>query len=302
LPRLSGHHPTRKSITPIPVPAGLNPRRVALGDQLFHDPRLSHDNTLSCGSCHDTSTNGASANARDRGANGSLLPFNTPTVFNAALNFRLTWEGNVRTLEHEAEGGLRSPAIMGSSAEEAVAKISADAGDGARDFRDAYGHASDASRPSGCDCHLRALAANPGRPFRSLACRRKRAPSVPRSSPVTSCFKSVGCIFCHQGVNVGGNLFQRHGVFRALGTAEPELVSGFRACATSRPRRLTSMTASAETLNEAVRQMGLAQLDRALSDLQVGSIVAFLGTLTGTYRDRSVMPASAGPSAETVPQ
>src|SRR6266700_3814965 len=100
-----------ESITPIPVPAGLDPRRVALGDQLFHDPRLSHDNTLSCGSCHDTSTNGASANARDRGANGLLLPFNTPTVFNAALNFRLNWEGNVRSLEREAEEGLRSPAM-----------------------------------------------------------------------------------------------------------------------------------------------------------------------------------------------
>src|ERR1700745_2747696 len=47
-------------ITPIPVPAQLDARRVALGQQLFHDPRLSHDNTRSCGSCHDTDTNGAS--------------------------------------------------------------------------------------------------------------------------------------------------------------------------------------------------------------------------------------------------
>src|SRR5438270_8600045 len=75
-------------ITPIPAPAGLDPRRVALGEQLFRDPRLSHDNTLSCGSCHDTSTNGASANAQDQSHHGLLLPFNTPTVFNASLNFR----------------------------------------------------------------------------------------------------------------------------------------------------------------------------------------------------------------------
>src|ERR1700690_587583 len=94
-------------ITPIPVPAGLDPRRVTLGDQLFHDPRLSHDNTVSCGSCPDTSTNGAGANSRDRDANGSLLPFNTPTVFNAALNFRFVWEGNRWTLVSERAGGLR---------------------------------------------------------------------------------------------------------------------------------------------------------------------------------------------------
>ena len=48
--------------------------------------------------------------------------------------------------------------------------------------------------------------------------------------------------------------------------------------------------------------MGLAQLDRVLTDSQVGSIVAFLGTLTGAYQGRPVMPASAGPSADTVPQ
>src|SRR5258705_11194792 len=81
-------------ITPIPAPAGLDPRRVALGEQLFRDPRLSHDNTLSCGSCHDTSTNCASANAQDRGVHGLLLPFNTPTVFNAALYFPLNLVSN----------------------------------------------------------------------------------------------------------------------------------------------------------------------------------------------------------------
>src|SRR6516165_9603570 len=70
-------------ITPIPVPAQHDIRRVTLGEQLFHDPRLSHDNTRACGSCYDTGTNGASATAQDRGAHGLLLPFNTPTVFNA---------------------------------------------------------------------------------------------------------------------------------------------------------------------------------------------------------------------------
>src|SRR6201989_3192149 len=104
-----------EQITPIPAPAGLDPRRVALGEQLFRDPRLSHDNTLSCSSCHDISTNGASANAQDRGAQGSLLPFNTLTVFNAALNFRLNWEGNVRSLEREAEEGLRNPSSASRS-------------------------------------------------------------------------------------------------------------------------------------------------------------------------------------------
>jgi cytochrome c peroxidase len=284
-------------ITPIPVPAALDPRRVALGDQLFHDPRLSHDNTVSCGSCHDTSTNGASANARDRDANGSLLPFNTPTVFNAALNFRLTWEGNVRTLEREAEGGLGN--FMGPSAEEAVAKISADPAMAQR-FRDAYGRAPDAAALlDAIATYERSLLTPGGRFDRWLA--GETSAISPEELSGYQLFKSLGCISCHQGVNVGGNLFQRHGIFRALGTPEPELVRvpSLRNVAATAPY---FHDGSAETLNEAVRQMGLAQLDRVLTDLQVGSIVAFLGTLTGTYRGRSVMPASAGPSADTVPR
>src|ERR1700761_4315950 len=76
-------------ITPIPLPPVQDPRQVALGDRLFHDPRLSHDNTRSCNSCHDTSTNGASVSPPDSTA--GAIELNIPTVFNAALSFRLKW-------------------------------------------------------------------------------------------------------------------------------------------------------------------------------------------------------------------
>src|SRR5271168_2763479 len=71
-------------ITPIPA-AQEDPRKVALGERLFHDPRLSHGDTRACASCHDTSTNGASANRHDTAMDGTALTFNTNTVFNAAL-------------------------------------------------------------------------------------------------------------------------------------------------------------------------------------------------------------------------
>src|ERR1700683_3027303 len=79
----------QEPITPIPLPPVQDPRQVALGDRLFHDPRLSPDNTHSCNSCHDISTNAASpingASARPDSATGAV-ELNTPTVFNAALN------------------------------------------------------------------------------------------------------------------------------------------------------------------------------------------------------------------------
>jgi len=94
--------PGTEPITPIPLPPAQDPKRIALGEQLFHDPRLSHDNRRSCVSCHDTRTNGASADAHDATPQGKPLALNTPTVFNAALSFRLNWEGDFRTLHTRA--------------------------------------------------------------------------------------------------------------------------------------------------------------------------------------------------------
>jgi cytochrome c peroxidase len=111
-------------------------------------------------------------------------------------------------------------------------------------------------------------------------------------------FKSFGCITCHQGVNVGGNLFQRHGVFHPLGSPEPVLlrVPSLRNVATTAPY---FHDGSAPTLPEAVKMMGIAQLDRVLTDQQVTAIVTFLNTLTGAYRGQMVRPATTTPRMGT---
>ena len=103
-------------------------------------------------------------------------------------------------------------------------------------------------------------------------------------------FKSLGCISCHQGVNVGGNLFERHGIFHPLASPKPEIlrVPSLRNVATTPPY---FHDGSAPTLPDAVRKMAFAQLDTTLSDQQTDSIVAFLKTLTGTYRGRPVVAA-----------
>ena len=72
----------------------------------------------------------------------------------------------------------------------------------------------------------------------------------------------------------------------------------FLACATWRPRPYFH-DGSAPTLPEAVKAMGIAQLDRVLTDQQSAAIVAFLDTLTGNYRGRTVGPAAATPRATT---
>src|ERR1700744_6442954 len=60
-------------ITPIPAPPATDSLKIELGGRLFGDPRLSHDNSRSCSSCHDVGTNGASTKSHDVGLDGSNL-------------------------------------------------------------------------------------------------------------------------------------------------------------------------------------------------------------------------------------
>ena len=94
-------------------------------------------------------------------------------------------------------------------------------------------------------------------------------------------------VSCHQGVNIGGNLFQRHGIFHPLASPQPEIlrVPSLRNVATTPPY---FHDGSAPTLEKAVRRMGVAQLNSTLTNPQVAAIAAYLRTLTGTFRGRPV--------------
>jgi len=281
-------------ITPIPAMPPQDPRRLVLGERLFSDPRLSHDDIRSCSSCHDVRTNGASANAHDLTPAGQLFPLNTPTVFNASLNFRLNWEGNFRSLEDHAKQTLSNPEIMATSADEVVSKLRADP-ESVKQFRAAYGRAPDvAALLDAIATYERSLVTPSSRFDRWLA--GEATAITPGELSGYQLFKSLGCISCHQGVNVGGNLFQRHGIFHPLGSAEPVLVRvpSLRNVATTPPY---FHDGSAPSLSEAVRAMGIAQLDRVLTEQQIAAIVAFLDTLTGTYRSEAVKPATDTPRA-----
>ena len=288
----------QEPIKAVPAMPAQDQRRVALGEQLFRDPRLSHDNTRSCSSCHDIGTNGASANARDTTPLGDPLALNTPTVFNVALDFRLNWEGNFRSLKDEAEQALSNPGIMASSVAEVLSKLQADA-DLVRQFRDAYGRGPDLDNLLDAITAFERSLNTPGSRFDRWLAGGDDAITTEEVSGY-QLFKSLGCISCHQGVNIGGNLFQRHGIFRPLGSPEPELVRvpSLRNVATTAPY---FHDGSVATLAEAVKNMGTAQLDVMLTDDQIARVVAFLNTLTGTYKGKPVISAAGGPQSATPP-
>jgi cytochrome c peroxidase len=279
----------QEPITPVPPPPAADPLKLALGERLFGDPRLSHDGSLTCSSCHDMHSNGADGKKQRVARDGSMPPFNTPTVFNAALSFRLNWEGNFRSLEAHTESSLGDAANMATNANEVLEKLNGDP-EMVRQFTQAYGHPPD--RTSLLDAiaiYVQSLV-TPGSRFDRWLEGDSAALSAEEQKGY-QLFKSLGCVSCHQGVNVGGNLFERHGIFHPLASPKPEIlrVPSLRNVATTAPY---FHDGSAPTLRKAVRKMAFAQLDETLSDQQIDAIVAFLNTLTGTYRG---VPVTAAP-------
>ncbi len=271
-------------ITPIPEPPNADPRKLALGEMLFHDNRLSHDGSLTCASCHDLHTNGA-ASRRLYARNGSAMPFTVLSVFNAAMSFRLNWEGNFRTLEAQAEFSLENSANMATSVAEVLDKLRADPAT-MQHFRDAYGHPPDEfSLLDAIATYERSLVTPDSRFDQFL--RGNESALTPQERHGYGLFQSLGCVSCHQGANIGGNLFQRHGIFHPLASPQPEIlrVPSLRNVATMAPY---FHDGSAPNLEDAVRKMADAQLDETLSADDVASIVAFLTTLTGKYQDVAV--------------
>ena len=149
-------------------------------------------------------------------------------------------------------------------------------------FREAYGQDPDRDNFINALVTFEQSLVTPGSRFDRWLGGDKAAMSDKEVSGYQS-FKSLGCSSCHQGVNIGGNLMQRQGIFRKLVPGKPEIVRvpSLRNVAVTAPY---FHDGSALTLEDAIRRMAAAQLDRTVSDEQVASLVAFLKTLTGNYR------------------
>jgi cytochrome c peroxidase len=291
--------PGEEPITPVPRDVPFDPDKVRLGEMLFRDVRLSHGNVLACASCHVLAEGGDDNRARSPGSDGELLDFNAPTVFNVALSFRLNWRGNFRTLEEQNEAALLNPHLMNTTWEELLPKLRADqAYENA--FARIYGGApAPAQVLDALAAFQRSLTTPDGRFDRHL--RGERDAITPEEESGYQLFKDYGCVACHQGVNVGGNLFQRFGIFRdpfAHGPIRPADLGRFTITDDPDDRfvfrvpslRNVAVTAPyfhdgrAETLEQAIEEMARSQLGRVLNAQEIELIAGFLRTLTGEYR------------------
>ena len=284
-------------IVPIPPTTDLDAAQVALGEKLFHDPRLSRNNAFSCATCHRLNQGGGDGVSRPPTLTGGLHLRNTPTIFNVSLNSRFHWDGGFRTLEAEAEAALHDPTIMNTDWAAVMPKLQADA-----DYVGAFNAAYSDGLTRANVLHVLAIFQ------RSLITPNSRFDQYLRGAADAlsdgekhgyDLFKSYGCAACHQGVNVGGNMFQRFGIFRNQNRPhEDEDAGRFGVTGAERDRQVfrvpslrnVALTAPyyhdgrVQTLESAVDLMATRQLGRPLYPEEIERIVEFLHTLTGEYQ------------------
>lgn len=251
---------------------------------------------------------GDDGRARSTAADGGQLDFNAPTVFSAALNFRLTWRGNFRTVEEQNEAVLLDDRLMNTSWEELLPKLRSDS-DYSRRFVTLYGAAPDRTDVLDALAIFQRSLITPNARFdRHL--KGERDAITADEEHGYQLFKAYGCIACHQGANVGGNLFQKFGIFRipfagqqnvtqadlgrfAITGVESDRhvfrVPSLRNVAVTAPYFHDGRTAS---LADAVKIMARSQLGRELDQRDADLIVKFLATLTGEYRGQPLTSAA----------
>ena len=281
-------------IRALPDSAGGDPSRIALGRSLFFDTRLSRDGRQSCASCHDLKRGGADHKALSAGFGGKLNQYNTPSVYNSALNFRQSWTGREATLEERLDHIVQGPAEFANSWQAVLATLAADSALAAR-FRQVYDDELRAAYlKDALAQYLRSLI-TPSRFDRYL--RGDPGAITAEEKAGYAKFKSFGCAACHQGVNVGGNMYQKIGVMRELPGLAPAGADLGRFQFTGREAdrhvfrvpslRNVALTApyfhngSIDTLEEAVDTMFKYQLGRSASAQDKELIVRFLHTLSG---------------------
>jgi len=279
-------------VKPLPLEVEHDDDLARLGQLLFFDPVLSNDRTVSCSSCHDPNHGGADPRPVSTGVHGRKGRINAPSVFNAYFNFRQFWDGRARDLSEQADAPIHNPGEMDMS-RELVEKRLGESPLYREKFRQIYGR--DEIR---YDDVINAIVEfektliTPNSRFDRYL--RGELELEPLEKEGYLLFKQLGCIACHNGVNIGGNSFQYLGAVVPLDeptqygdlyarTGDPFDHNRFKVPSL----RNVALTAPYmhdgrhEKLEDALYTMAYHNLGFELNAAEIEKLVAFLNTLTG---------------------
>jgi cytochrome c peroxidase len=297
---LSADEPLNEPILPIADKQNSDPKLLSLGRKLFNDKRLSKDGSISCASCHALNKGGADGRTVPVGIQQQLGIINTPTVFNSSLNFKQYWDGRANNLSDQIDGPIQNEAEMGSNWPAVIAVLKQDP-NYQKKFTQYFDNGITITNVKKAIVSFEHSLITPNSRFDLYLKGNKKAISADELTGY-NLFKQYGCISCHQGMAVGGNLFQKLGImkdyFADRGNITKADFGRFNVTQQEADRfvfkvpslRNIELTApyfhdgSAETLDAAISTMMIYQLgvEPIKSDVQL--IAAFLKTLTGEYQ------------------
>ena len=293
-------------VRPVDAYIEYDPAKAELGFDLFHDTRLSVDNTVSCASCHDLATAGVDNHQYSHGVNDLMGGVNAPTVFNAVYNFVQFWDGRAATLAAQAAGPPLNPVEMASSSfDEIIAKLQADKAF-AKKFNAVYPDGMTEANLTDAIEHFERTLITPGSRFDKWLMGDDSALTADELEGY-ELFKKYDCATCHAGKNLGGLSYELMGLrrhyFAERGLELTEEDNGrYKETKNERDRHRFKVPGlrnvehtwpyyhdgTRHTLEEAVLDMGKYQSGVDLTQAEVDKITAYLKTLTGEYKGKPV--------------
>lgn len=301
---------SNETVRPVQDSVPVDVRKVILGKMLFHDVRLSADNTVSCSSCHGLDTGGVDNKAFSEGVGGQLGGVNAPTVYNALYNFVQFWDGRAATLADQAAGPPLNPVEMAcKSFDEICEKLKADEAFN-KAFTEVYPDGINQANLTDAIQEFERTLLTPNSRFDKYL---KGDQTAMNAEEVAGydLFKKYNCATCHVGENMGGQSYElmgiKHDYFVDRGTELTVEDNGrFKETKDERDRhrfkvpglRNVALTApyyhdaTQATLEDAVISMAKYEVGVDLSQQEVKQIVAFLKTLTGEYQGKLLTNAN----------
>jgi len=301
----TGAAPSRANepLQPLPESLPTDARKVALGERLFNDKRLSSDNTLACSGCHAEDKAGTDNRRFAEGIRKQFGDINAPTTFNAVFNTRQFWNGRAADLQEQAGGPPLNPIEMGSKDwQEIIAKLATDA-DLTAEYAALYPGGWSAAGITDAIGEYEKTLITPNSRFDKWLKGDDKALTQAELDGYQR-FKAYRCSSCHVGKAVGGQSFEytdlKADYFKDRGnplgsdsglkdfTKKPEDLHRFKV-PNLRNIELTSPymhDGTVTTLDDAVRIMGAYLSGMPIPEGDRALIVAFLRTLTGEYKGK----------------
>jgi len=257
---------------PLPLNGNTITDKEKLGKLLFHDPILSKDNSISCATCHPLINYGVDNLPKSFGVNGTIGKRNTPTVWNARYNIAQFWDGRAKNLKEQALMPITNPLEMNETLESVVLKLKKSRSY-TKKFEVLYEDSVTTDNLADALASFQETLVSSGSKFDKYLQGDDKALNDQEKKGL-ELFKNKGCVACHNGVNIGGTLYQRIGMF----ASHEALDDGDLGRYDFTKKIFDKRTFKVEIMVE-------LQLGRDLSADDINNIVLFLNTLTGQVHE-----------------